>query len=108
MSAWPITHVSKSTHPQSLICILAAVTLVCSACASSQYQAQPRQYIRVENENQSRIRAYVAFESSPTVRVYLGTVDPHQSQYFPLPGTMQNHRGLVVRCEQGPRGRYLR
>jgi hypothetical protein len=110
MGARATTHVSKITPPQSLSlsCLLVAITMLSLACASSQYQSQPKQYVRVENQNQARIRAYVAFESSPTVRVYLGTIDPYQSEYFPLPATMQDHRALVVRCEQGPRGRYLR
>ena len=110
MGRWAAPHLSTTTPPQSqyLICLFAATALLCSACATSQYQARPTQYVRVENENQSRIRAYVAFETSPTVRVYLGTVDPHQSEYFPLPGAIQAHRGLVVRCEEGPRGRTAR
>ena len=102
------TQISKTVPPQYLLCLLAATAMLCSACASSQLQTRPTKYIRVENQNRSRIRAYVAFETSPTVRVYLGTVEPLQSEYFPLPSVMQDHRGLVVRCESGPRGRTLR
>ena len=108
MSRWTTSRVSKPAHPQFLTCLLVAIALLCSACASSQLQVQPTQYIRVENENLSRVRAYVAFETSPTVRVYLGTIEPHQSEYFRLPGVIQDHRGLVVRCEEGPRGRTPR
>jgi hypothetical protein len=108
MSRRAIAFLSKTGFPQSLICFSVAAVFLCSACASTSPQNQSKQYIRIDNENQSRVRAYVAFETSPTVRVYLGTVDPHQSEYFPLPGAVQGHRGLVVRCERGPLGRYLR
>ncbi len=84
------------------------MTIVLSACASVPQVSEPDQFIRVENPNQFNIRAYVAFETSPSTRVLLGTLEAYQSEVFPLPDALRGHRRLVIHCEKGPAGRFLR
>ncbi len=96
------------SSPQLLLGFVVIVALLFLSCASTRVESRANQYIRVENQNQSRVRAYIAFETSPTVRVYLGSVEPYETEFFPVPGSVQGHRGLMVRCESGPRGRAPR
>jgi len=78
-----------------------AAMFLCSACASIPYQDQTKQAILIENQTLSRIRAYAAFDSSPEVRVLLGTVEPNSSECFMLPNAFIGNRGLVFTCEKG-------
>ena len=87
---------------------LLLISLIFSACASAPRAEESDQFIRVENPNQFNIRAYVAFETSPTARVLLGTLEPYQSEIFPLPVALSGHRRLIVHCEKGPAGRFFR
>ena len=59
------------------------------------------QFIHVENQNRNRVRAYVASERTPEVRVLLGTVEPYESEDFPLPGVFKDYPGLMLTCESG-------
>jgi hypothetical protein len=86
--------------PVACALFLAALS-VSSGCASMHEADQAKQLIRVENQNRSRVRAYVAFETSPAVRVFLGTIDAGQDEEFPLPPALEGNRGLVVFCEKG-------
>lgn len=75
--------------------------LLCSACSSIPRTNEERQLVRIENQTLSRFRAYASSDTSPEVRVLLGTLEPNQSQYFQLPSIFARYRGLVVRCEKG-------
>jgi hypothetical protein len=87
--------------------ILLVAFLCSTGCSSIPCTTGTKQYIRIENQNQSRVRAYVAFETSAQVRVLLGTIEPYKSEEFPIPNGLSGHRGLVIYCENGPRGQYL-
>jgi hypothetical protein len=82
-------------------CLVLVSVFLCAACASIPRQGETRHLIRVENQTLSRIRAYASFESSPEVRVLLGTLEPNQSEFFPLPNVFTENRGLIVSCEKG-------
>jgi hypothetical protein len=103
-----MTSQTRIPSPARFSYLLAA--LLCSACASvpQENKADAEQYIRVENQNQFQIRAYAAFESSPGTRVLLGTIEAYRSEIYPLPGALKGHRAIVVRCEKGYPGRYVR
>jgi hypothetical protein len=72
-----------------------------SACASMPRQNETQQLIRIQNQTLSRIRVYVAFESSPEVRVLISTLEPNSTEYVPLPSVFRGNRELVVSCEKG-------
>jgi hypothetical protein len=82
--------------------------LLCSECASVPREDEADQFIRIENQNQFQIRAYAAFESSPGTRILLSTVEAYRSEIYPLPAALRGHRGIVVHCEKGYPGRYIR
>ena len=88
------------------LCFISALTY--SACATIPQEDEAGQYIRVENQNRFQIRAYVAFATSSSVRVLLGTVAPNGYEYFRVPSALRGSRGLVVRCESGHRGEPAR
>ena len=81
------------------LCLVAV--LICSACATIPREDDSGQYIRIENQNLYRIRAYVSFSTSSSVRVLLGTVEPNEHEEFRLPSALKGNRALVVRCEKG-------
>jgi hypothetical protein len=93
---------SKQTRTSSgARSLFLAAMFLCSACASIPYDNQTRRLVRVENRTLSRIRAYAAFDSSPEVRVLLGTLEPNSSEYFSLPNAFKGNHGLVFTCERG-------
>ena len=77
------------------------VMMECTACGTIPPGEDTGQRIRIENQNHVRMKVYVAFESSPSVRVLLGTIESNSREEFRLPGTLQGSRPIVVRCERG-------
>jgi hypothetical protein len=82
--------------------------LIFSGCGTIPREDDTGQYVRIENQNLFQIRAYIAFETSPSVRVLLGTVDPNAHEEFRVPSALRGTRGLVVRCEKGRPGSSVR
>jgi hypothetical protein len=77
------------------------IMLTCVACGTIPPGEDTGQRIRIENQNHVHMKAYVAFETSPSVRVLLGTIEPNSHEDFRLPSALRGSRPIVVRCERG-------
>jgi len=89
---------------QLVRCVLVGMMVLttifaCIGCGTASPEYRTSQFIHVENQNHSRIKAYIASESAPDVRVLLGTIDAWESEDFSLPSVFQGNRALVVYCE---------
>jgi hypothetical protein len=90
------------------LCLSFIAALTCSACGTIPHEDDGGQYIRIENQNLFRIRAYAAFSTSSSVRILLGTVEPNAHEEFRVPSALRGSRALVVRCEKGRPGGFTR
>ncbi len=84
--------------------LVAATFAAFNGCGTVPRGNVTTKFIHVENQNRNRVRAYIASERAPEVRVLLGTVEPYESDNFPLPCVFQDYLGLVLTFESGRLG----
>jgi hypothetical protein len=97
----PRSQYTPSRTSWIFLCLCSIAALTCSACGTIPREDDSGQYIRIENQNLFRIRAYAAFSTSSSVRILLGTVEPNEHEEFRVPSALRGTRALVVRCEKG-------